>query len=369
MPITKPSVQRPWAEGGQRTPIPSDGRRNTGYVLNDIPTRAELNALLFEVTEAYRYLMKVGVSEWDANETYAVGDTVRDPTDLRIYQLRTLTGIVTSTRPGALPANWSQYGALMKPDIDAFTFPHVTFNDALNRQRFAIDHYGLPAGQIREWQEVWDKDVGATFGGGAKWTQTLNGGAMSNRDPGASSLDALDFRGLMVQGAPTVASCWFQETNFSIRFHAGTLAVIEAAIALDTVGSNDHLFRIGVSDAFDSPTRGVYVEKAESDTHWQFTSAELGSIDAGTAPVANAYQRMRIELIGSSVADSGGNSLQHLFINGSHVATHTSGITAGSNLKIMFGGRRTTLSGLTVRGEVGPIRYRQAMFPTLSVVY
>src|SRR6185369_4659591 len=97
MATAKPTVKRPWADHGTKT-APSDGRRDTGYVLNDVPTRAELNALLSELTSLERYVMQTGISDWDSAETYAVNDIVRDATSGLIYKLTTTSGI-TATRP------------------------------------------------------------------------------------------------------------------------------------------------------------------------------------------------------------------------------------------------------------------------------
>jgi len=372
MPITKPSVQRPWADSGTKTP-PSDGRRNTGYVLNDIPTRAELNALLFEVTEAYRYLMKVGVALWDANETYGLNDRVVDPADARVYQLTNLTGLVSSTIPSNAPDNWSQFGMRLKADRGDYANPLSVFRDAGNRPRLVLDHYGLlTGGRIRQWHEVWDRDGAGLFGSTQKWSQTLNGGTIVNQGPtgggGGSTIGGQHYRTMVVTPLLSATNSTLAEETFpNLVTGPDTMVVLETTMALDTVGTAKSLFKFGVATSFGGGNE-VSLFKGSGDLNWRFGVPGVSAIDTGIAVAADTQYRVRIELIGANIVDTGSTPRANLFINDTpfHIDNP---IADASFAKVLFGGTRQVSGGADERMAVGPIACTEVMFPNSSVLY
>lgn len=63
-----------------------------------------LNASDEAVAAANMAVSVVGAVEWDANETYAIGDAVWSPTDLQTYRRRTNGS--SPNDPSVDPTNW-----------------------------------------------------------------------------------------------------------------------------------------------------------------------------------------------------------------------------------------------------------------------
>lgn len=362
MAVSRPQKKIPWADSGSVL-APSDGLLTTGYT-GPIKVGYRLwNWLFNHCMNGVQYLARSGMALWDTNTTYVVGDFVRDPNDLEIYQLRTLTGLNPALQPSNHSTNWTQVGMRLKDDVGTYGRPLFAFRDALNRSRWAIDHFGFPTGRFVGWQEPWDKSIANLFASGAKWTETENTGAIVN--------DIADnFRTMRVAPGPGASTgSWFQETLPSVTSRDDLLCTVSAPVTMDTVGANRTLIQFGIANTFLGATRGLFVGKSETDANWHFFSAEAGGIDTGVPPSANVFQEMRIEVIGNSVAESGSAKLAHLFIDGVLVATHTNALTSGTNVKVMFGAQTLTTGGAAVTTQIGPIDFRRARSPLADAVY
>lgn len=104
MAITKPEVIPTWAEGGDKI-RPSDVEITTGWPVSNVPpSRQRFNWLFNYLMNAVRYLTRRGIPDWDATETYSIGDSVIGP-DNKIY--RALTGGNLNKTPAGNPDDWS----------------------------------------------------------------------------------------------------------------------------------------------------------------------------------------------------------------------------------------------------------------------
>lgn len=361
--MPKPTVQRPWADTGTKI-APSDGRRNTGYIHNDAPTWQELNALLNELTTLERYVMKVGISTWDAAETYGVGDIVRDTVDGELY-VCDIAAPVVGTRPGSAAAHWAPYYRRIRSIAGNLGQELVAWRNARSIRRFGVSHQGFPGGQIYQWDENWDLPLGIQFDstntGLAKWTSFLNGGTLATFPPGNTGLLSPMFRTAVITPPTGSTSATFVRKSVSFEFFmsADTAIEIECAIAMSEIGANRTTLSFGLANAFAGASRGIVVGKAATDTSWQFSSAETGSIDTTVPPSANVFQILKIELLGANQSDSG-ISTANLFINGSPIANSDLAVSNGALLFPVFGGVTTTTGGAAVPIAFGPIKLRSS---------
>jgi hypothetical protein len=363
MATTKPTVQRPWADTGTKTP-PNDGRRNTGYVLNDIPTRAEVNALINELTRAERYLMQTGISDWDAAETYVINDQVRDATSGLFYKLTSTSGI-TATRPGLLPNNWAPMHDVLRAIPGDFVTPLVAYQSALRNRGWGVDALALPAGQVRESIENWDLPLAAQFGASARWTSNLNGGTVDILTPGTVSGTAVRsprFHAVRAMPPTGSAAATFidKNTNCEVFMDDDLRVSLEVAVALSAIGANRTLVRFGLMDAMVGDTRGVSFGKGQADTNWKINSPEVLTFDGLVPPVANTYQRLRIELLGAN--QNNGTSIANFKIDGTLVGHLDNPVSNGAQLRPIFGAITQTTGGAAVAACFGPMRLRGNMF-------
>src|SRR4051812_5623007 len=297
---TEPAVLPAWANAGAIA-TPSNGEINAGLGPEAVVGHGRFNWWMNFAMNGIRWLKKVGISRWHVEETYAVGDVVRD-SDNNVYQLQTLTGLNPAFSPSAQQPMWARFGTRLVPAIGDYSNELFAYRDAQNRRRLAVDHYGLPAGQIRQWQEVWDRDTTQLFASGAKWAfANLGGGLCTNRGTSGDSLDGDTFRTLRIQPPATLDTMNVLEAFPCIRSSTGTTVTIEFLVATDTVGiGNNHTIQFGVLDVWSGTTRGVVVTKPSANANWLIFSPETGSLDTGIPPVANTYQRVRFEILGAN---------------------------------------------------------------------
>jgi hypothetical protein len=69
-----------------------------------------MNWILNKCDAAARYIMAAGISAYDANEDYVVGDTVRAPTDGKCYECILANGHAAAKEPHVNPTYWSRWG-------------------------------------------------------------------------------------------------------------------------------------------------------------------------------------------------------------------------------------------------------------------
>lgn len=106
MAITKPAVLPPWAESGD-TVQPTNAEIQAGWPAGATPpSRQRFNWVLRYCMNGVRYLTRRGLSDWDAAETYAIGDRVVGPTGLTYESLTTNT----NKTPAANPSHWRRWG-------------------------------------------------------------------------------------------------------------------------------------------------------------------------------------------------------------------------------------------------------------------
>ena len=114
MAITKPSVLPPWAESGDAVQ-PTNAEIQTGWPAGATPpSRQRFNWILNYCMNGVRYLIRRGLADWDAAETYAIGDRVIGPTGAT-YQALTAN---TNKTPASNPSDWVLWG-LTLGDISA----------------------------------------------------------------------------------------------------------------------------------------------------------------------------------------------------------------------------------------------------------
>lgn len=106
MAITKPAVLPPWAESGDAVQ-PTNAEIQSGWQAGAVPpSRQRFNWILNYCMNGVRYLVRRGLADWDAAETYAIGDRVIGPTG-STYQALTAN---TNKTPASNPSDWALWG-------------------------------------------------------------------------------------------------------------------------------------------------------------------------------------------------------------------------------------------------------------------
>lgn len=105
MAITKPAVLPPWAESGDAVQ-PTNAEIQSGWQAGSVPpSRQRFNWILNYCMNGVRYLVRRGLPDWDAAETYAIGDRVIGPTG-STYQALTAN---TNKTPASNPSDWAPW--------------------------------------------------------------------------------------------------------------------------------------------------------------------------------------------------------------------------------------------------------------------
>lgn len=115
MALTKPTVLPVWAEAGDKVQ-PTNPEVQTGWPLtNTPPARQRWNWLLNWLMNGVRYLARRGLTDYDANETYEVGDRcVGD--DGKTY--RSIQAANIGNTPSSSPLWWERWG-FSSAELDA----------------------------------------------------------------------------------------------------------------------------------------------------------------------------------------------------------------------------------------------------------
>ena len=119
-------------------------------------------------------------------------------------------------------------------------------------------------------------------------------------------------------------------------------------VAMSAIGANNLTIAAGCSVGTSGNFSGALFWKASANTNWQCKTdngAATTTTDSGVPPVANTFQRLRIDFYGSGV--TGG--LRTLFyIDGTIVASHTTNITTTASLVPRANVLATANTGSTV---------------------
>lgn len=375
---TKPPVRDPWASAASGSPdIVEAPYVDTGWPAPSLdpvkPPRGHFNFEMNRYDTALNYLMQHGIPDWDTNEQdYAVGDIVRF--DAKFYVC------VTTPTPGDDPDEdpdaWELWLASSMAEASAWIQEIWAWRNARKHRRFMIDHGGFDSGQIVGFDETWDMiptvasagsaqvvgrwDVTGTSGAGAQALQS--GSSLFNGGASPQLFAMLDIASTLGLG---------DEVMFRHRFHPGrAVNHFQGALSFPFAASTftDVDIALGLTDGFgiSSPTSGVYF--ANGAVNWQAITRRNGTAtvtDTGVANTANIFRRMRIDLYGSSSSDDS-TARALFFIDGALVANHTANLPfGGSDLDLMttFGVYDTNSHGSAPHLYVGPVKYRQNMWP------
>src|SRR3990172_2930373 len=107
---TKPPIKTIWGSTAMTSPDMAEPTYlSTGFPapagVPVKPPRGFVNWLFNYVMNGVLYLARRGISDWDALETYVVGDKVID-TDLRTYEM--IATVAAGTAPQLDPTHWSR---------------------------------------------------------------------------------------------------------------------------------------------------------------------------------------------------------------------------------------------------------------------
>jgi hypothetical protein len=216
--------------------------------------------------------------------------------------------------------------------------PIFAYKNALLFRRFAIDHHGLPAGQLIDWNDDWNYAtpnlsaagtgnwigrwlyrittggiIGANGGTGQPMlslTIPTPGGGLVNVES-AAPITPVGIPGGTVDGDHVITMQWSAYPQF---LDAGDS---EQAMGLALNGSNSGAGKLSVSGA----EAAAFVRR-QSDGNWQFYTKAVGGgasyVDTGVF-LATSLVRFRIEIIGSSTSDDA-TARAIGYINGVQVA-------------------------------------------------
>lgn len=107
MAITKPPVLPAWADAGDKVQ-PSNAELSVGWPVSSTPpSRQRFNWVLNYVANAVRYFSRRGMPDYDAAETYMIGDRIIGD-DGKTY--RSLIDNNTAQTPSASPTKWERWG-------------------------------------------------------------------------------------------------------------------------------------------------------------------------------------------------------------------------------------------------------------------
>lgn len=106
MSLTKPPVLPVWSESGDKI-RPSNAELQAGWPLSNVPpSRQRFNWILNFLANGIRYLTRRGISDWDIDETYEIGDYCRGPDGVSYKSLTQNTG----KTPAANTSDWIRWG-------------------------------------------------------------------------------------------------------------------------------------------------------------------------------------------------------------------------------------------------------------------
>jgi len=350
MAATEPEFAPVWGESISASPDlvrPSDGFIQAGWPLTSIPpSRGFFNWAMKFGSNAATYLLERGIPKWNSSRTYAVGAVVRDAFDNTIY---VATGITTQG---------------VDPNTD------------LGKWRPLFDRAGFPVGRTVRWTEQWG---GTNFSAGSVgttsldvdtkgWTAALTTATTghvivsTSFDDGASGFPGTGLSRvarLKCNGADSGDIALLQKAG-EFKFTTSRYLVTEFDAWAGTVAATMNLFG-GIGGGV--PTAGVMGGAyffADSGGVWKAVCGDgtsLSSFVSTGVSVLGAWQRMRVELIGSVVNPAGATTQAKFYIDGVLVATITTALPVGSVLGTTFGFKKIASGADSLQSFVGPVQY------------
>jgi hypothetical protein len=354
-----------------------------------VPVRPPLgffNWLFWFLTKGIRYFMSRGLPQWISGETeYTPGSVVFNG-DFYHWMLVNGGTATPGTNPDADTTNWSRLNMRDRANLADYGKEAGVWRNYRGQRRQGFDYWGNLNGNVVSWDEQWDDIalLSVTTAGqtdGARWSANLiagTGSAVVEHQPQYTAGSNNGYRFLGITAPTTGGRAEIQRNG------AGFTAVFTDDITVGmfwpfllTVGATTNCtFIMGFNAGnthVDNLANAAYVYKSPTDTNWQFVSVSGGvassPVDTGIAASSGTVHRAGLVLEGANQVDSGGIAKAKLLIDGSIVGTITThlpyttgGAGAGLQLSPIFGSV-TTATASERELLVGPVRYRQNMFP------
>ena len=216
--FSKPPTKLPWANSSTDVIEPADGVKASGWTaIMACPPFEWMNWILNWVSQGIRYIMAVGISDWDAAEDYGVGDKVKG-TDNLVYEC--FVAHINHAPPSS--SYWTRWGhtpaeiAAMMPvqsvtaltGLASITGSGTISGNMIKNGRFTEIAFGLSNVPYNQ------TPVTVTFTGEAN--AALNGAVLSAMVAAAANT-AGDVFSCTIQSVPGDAD----HTNFSVIFVPG----------------------------------------------------------------------------------------------------------------------------------------------------
>lgn len=344
----------------------------------EIPALGHFNWLFWFAMQSARYHQSRGLPEWDTDEDQYVAPA----SVLYNGQIWVLVGTAT---PGTAPStdldNWQLWVDTPIAIAGFYARSIWTWRNARRQRRFGISHLGLPDGRFIDIVETWidvnattknspgsggwfgkwaygifgvDGDISAT-GSGTESTTLPNGSALTVTctGGGASAAVVESFKTPLILGANgsivMAADVGFSglNVNDSVAFGLGPGTMVSGASTADfeTLG----------------PSFAAAFFKPSGDANWwTYVKGAGGSptiFDTGV--VANAKHRLRIEAMGSGVADDS-NTRANFYIDGALVNDEDAVDITGTGAPFIR--YRAPTAGFNSM-IVGALRYQATLWP------
>lgn len=363
-----------------------------------VPKLGDFNWLEFMNQSFGRYLVQRGITDWDTNEdSYDVGDIVRDITDKKFYVLRSAATV--AVEPHTDPA-WELWLASPNGLSGDFVKAVWAWGNSKRHAGHIINHQGILDGRILTIEEDWidvggetkgiAPDTGPWFG---RWNFGIFGqGGNVFASPPATDLGASPWgprAGVTIIGGafPFAQSSAIIEMCRGVMFGGSAYLSMEAALSVNPNGAGTidtaDTFSFGFSNgtlvaaasvapcdtAAMASNAGAYLVKLTGGTNWTVVSRPVGgggaSTTTGVTVALGSPLRYRVEVVHSGAADDSAVHVIH-YINGAIVANHavdmsgamltpflrTAGQYSGPNVHSVLNVGRIRLTGRLELGNV-----------------
>lgn len=225
MALTKPPVLPVWADSGDKVQ-PSNAELQVGWPLSAIPpARQRFNWIINFLANGVRYLTRRGLADWDATETYEIGDYVRGADGL---SYRAVTSSINMT-PASNPSNWTRWGfaltelgtELNKLDAKTSCRAASTANIATLSGLSAIDGVTPVSGdRLLVKNQTTGSQNGIYVAAAGAWTRATDAADGTVLTPGAN---------VMVEEGTQADTLWLLTNDGTIT--VGTTALVFVSIA------------------------------------------------------------------------------------------------------------------------------------------
>jgi hypothetical protein len=398
MAITRPPVTDIWANTAAGSPdIATPTYFDTGFPAPGgvpvKPPRGFMNWLFKWTTQAGRYLLSRGVSDWDATEDqYSSGSIVR----------RLFVGVgtywvcvgtpTTALAPESDLTNWQLWLSSPIATAGAYNQDIFAWRNEVQQRRFSISHPGFPTGNFVQWQELWD-------GPDAYWQQdnivNVNlgrwhlgcpgGGGFESANPHYATLGngLIDFyndgyRFLRVKsttsavgGTPGSGTTSINPATgcYTTVFGDDTTIAMEWTFGMPTGSNQSNLtYVMGLvcnGEPLNAINNGAYFAADASDGHWYYITKGGGLNTTNLSGVLRAEgttHRAAIVLMGKNQSgDAAGKAV--FLIDGETIATVATTLPYGLPIGPAFGVRASSNTAPGGEMLVGPVRFSHSQAP------